>query len=100
MRLTRTRRTLLAAPFAPLALPTPSTAHAAERLPARHIAGETVTLPVRDALATLAVSDEDRTGYTRDKFKHWIDADKAAATPAPRSSSRKPLVEQGFTLRP
>lgn len=80
MRLARTRRTLLAALFAPLALLTPTTAHAAPaaagNLPARHAPGETATLPVRDALAQLTVADEDRTGYTRDKFKHWTDADK------------------------
>jgi hypothetical protein len=30
---------------------------------------------VRDALAQLPVRAEDRTGYVRSKFKHWIDAD-------------------------
>ncbi|MGV9420014.1 HNH endonuclease family protein [Streptomyces sp. NPDC003674] len=38
--------------------------------------GDTVTLPVRDALAQLPVRVEDRTGYERRKFRHWIDADK------------------------
>ncbi|MER6039012.1 HNH endonuclease family protein [Streptomyces sp. NPDC001835] len=38
--------------------------------------GDTVTLPVRDALAQLPVRVEDRTGYERSKFRHWIDADK------------------------
>jgi len=38
--------------------------------------GDTVALPVRDALQGLVVSDEDRTGYSRDKFRHWIDADR------------------------
>ncbi|MFI6245170.1 HNH endonuclease family protein [Streptomyces sp. NPDC051016] len=33
-------------------------------------------MPVRDALAELTVGNEDRTGYTRDKFKHWTDADR------------------------
>ncbi|MFF7888166.1 HNH endonuclease family protein [Streptomyces sp. NPDC007916] len=41
----------------------------------QHAPGDTVTLPVRDALAALTVQDESRTGYTRDKFKHWTDAD-------------------------
>ncbi|MEU9413065.1 HNH endonuclease family protein [Streptomyces sp. NPDC048281] len=80
MRLARTRRTLIAALFALLALLTPTTAHAATvvggHLPARHAPGETVTLPVRDALAALTVADESRDGYSRDKFKHWTDADK------------------------
>ncbi|MFG2961498.1 DUF1524 domain-containing protein [Streptomyces sp. NPDC048291] len=80
MRLARTRHTLIAALFAPLALLAPTTAHAAptaaERLPARHAPGETITLPVRDALAELTVADESRAGYSRDKFKHWTDADK------------------------
>ncbi|MEU9348005.1 HNH endonuclease family protein [Streptomyces sp. NPDC048278] len=80
MRLARTRRTLIAALFALLALLAPTTAHAATavagHLPARHAPGETVTLPVRDALAELTVADESRAGYSRDKFKHWTDADK------------------------
>nr|WP_257033857.1 HNH endonuclease family protein [Streptomyces sp. Ag109_G2-15] len=42
----------------------------------RHAPGDTITLPVRDALAALIVQDENRTGYSRDKFKHWTDADK------------------------
>ncbi|WP_241740727.1 hypothetical protein [Streptomyces sp. L2] len=37
---------------------------------------DTITLPVRDALAQLPLRSEDRTGYERSKFKHWIDADK------------------------
>ncbi|GGN45803.1 hypothetical protein GCM10011578_098090 [Streptomyces fuscichromogenes] len=76
MRLARTRRTLIAAL---LALLTPTTAHAAPAFayqPERHAPGETVTLPVRDALAALTVADEDRAGYSRDQFKHWTDADK------------------------
>ncbi|MFF4845568.1 HNH endonuclease family protein [Streptomyces collinus] len=60
------------------ALLTPTAAHAAPTAaPSAHSApGETVTLPVRDVLAGLPVRDEDRTGYERTKFKHWIDADK------------------------
>jgi hypothetical protein len=50
-------------------LVTPAAAHAADP-------GETVALPVRNALATLPVRDEDRTGYERSKFRHWIDADR------------------------
>lgn len=53
-----------------------ATAHAA---PATDLTGRvsdrTVTLPVRDALAELPIHDEDRTGYERTAFKHWVDAD-------------------------
>ncbi|MGW1878758.1 GmrSD restriction endonuclease domain-containing protein [Streptomyces sp. NPDC001975] len=59
---------------------TPATAHASSPASGmslqRYAPGDTITLPVRDALAALTVSDEDRTGYSRDKFKHWTDADK------------------------
>ncbi|WP_029394069.1 HNH endonuclease family protein [Streptomyces sp. TOR3209] len=55
-----------AAALAVLALPTP--AHAEP--------GDSITLPVSQALANLSISEEDRTGYERDAFKHWIDADK------------------------
>ncbi|MFJ4329082.1 HNH endonuclease family protein [Streptomyces tricolor] len=58
--------TAAAAVFAALLVPT--AAHAAP--------AATVTLPVRDALAQLPVRFEDRTGYERTKFKHWVDADK------------------------
>jgi hypothetical protein len=38
-------------------------------------AGQTITLPIRDALTQLPVAAEDRTGYVRTAFKHWVDAD-------------------------
>ncbi|MFF7127204.1 DUF1524 domain-containing protein [Streptomyces sp. NPDC008240] len=69
MRFARTAAA--AAVFAALLIPT--TAHAASSVAAP---GDTMTLPVRDALAGLPVRDEDRTGYERTKFKHWVDADK------------------------
>ncbi|MGW7261168.1 HNH endonuclease family protein [Streptomyces sp. NPDC054834] len=69
MRFARTA----AAAAAFVALLVPTTAHAA---PADEDPGDTITSPVRDALARLPVRTEDRTGYTRDKFKHWTDADK------------------------
>ena len=47
----------------------PATAHAAAP-------GDTVALPVRDALHALALQPEDRTGYERSKFRHWVDADR------------------------
>ncbi|MFE3932020.1 hypothetical protein [Streptomyces sp. YIM B13508] len=54
------------------ALLIPTTAHAA---PAA-APGETITLPVRDAHGRLPIDDEDRTGYERTAFKHWVDADR------------------------
>ena len=47
----------------------PATAHAAAP-------GDTVALPVRDALHALTVQTENRTGYERSKFRHWVDADR------------------------
>ncbi|MFI5801128.1 HNH endonuclease family protein [Streptomyces sp. NPDC051677] len=79
MRLARTGRSAAAALSALAALLTPATAHAASA-PAptlqQHAPGDTVTVPVRDALAALTVQDESRTGYERTKFKHWTDADR------------------------
>ncbi|MFI1768633.1 hypothetical protein ACH41H_42275 [Streptomyces sp. NPDC020800] len=72
MRFARTAA--VAAVFAALLIPT--TAHAAPAPPGAAALGETVTLPIRDALAGLPVQAEDRTGYERTKFRHWIDADK------------------------
>ncbi|MCX5207683.1 HNH endonuclease family protein [Streptomyces sp. NBC_00237] len=38
--------------------------------------GDILTMPVQDLLKALPVAAEDRTGYTRSAFRHWIDADK------------------------
>ncbi|MFE6977215.1 HNH endonuclease family protein [Streptomyces sp. NPDC057682] len=62
---------LAAAAAALAALTAP--AHAAAPLPGK---GSPMVLPLADALAALPVADEDRSGYERTKFKHWIDADK------------------------
>ncbi|MFS8202573.1 HNH endonuclease family protein [Streptomyces sp. CWNU-52B] len=76
MRLTRPARTAAAtlSVLAALLAPT-TTAHAAPGAP-----GDTMTLPVRDALQGLPVQDESRTGYARTKFRHWIDADRDGCT--------------------
>ncbi|MFF8932296.1 HNH endonuclease family protein [Streptomyces longwoodensis] len=55
------------------ALLIPTTAHA---VPATAAPGETITAPVQDALAQLPVRSEDRAGYERTAFKHWVDADR------------------------
>ncbi|MFE6872286.1 HNH endonuclease family protein [Kitasatospora sp. NPDC057692] len=33
-------------------------------------------MPLQEAIEALPVADEDRTGYVRTAFRHWIDADK------------------------
>ncbi|SOD66936.1 Protein of unknown function [Streptomyces zhaozhouensis] len=38
--------------------------------------GDTVTAPLSQLISQLPVQDEDRTGYDRDAFKHWVDADR------------------------
>ena len=69
MRSTAVRTAAAALSALAALLLTPATAHAADP-------GDTIALPVRGALSTLAVQDEDRTGYERTKFRHWIDADR------------------------
>ncbi|MFF8775463.1 HNH endonuclease family protein [Kitasatospora sp. NPDC015120] len=51
-------------------------AQAAPAPTAAHRAGETLTVPLLEAIEALPVADEDRTGYVRTAFRHWIDADK------------------------
>ncbi|MGV9690533.1 HNH endonuclease family protein [Streptomyces sp. NPDC003444] len=51
----------------PLALPSPT---AAATTPAARVTVPEV-LPLEDAVGKLPVTEEDRTGYTRDSFKHW-----------------------------
>ncbi|MEV0537079.1 HNH endonuclease family protein [Kitasatospora sp. NPDC050463] len=49
-------------------------AHAA---PVQHrAAGQTISITLQEAIDSLPVADEDRTGYERTKFRHWIDADR------------------------
>lgn len=38
-------------------------------------AGTTYSAPLQTAVANLPVATENRTGYVRDAFKHWVDAD-------------------------
>ncbi|MFG3199898.1 HNH endonuclease family protein [Streptomyces sp. NPDC048208] len=66
------RTALTAATLA--ALLTPFNAHASSA--AVHAPGDTITAPIREALTQLPVRAEDRTGYQRDLFRHWVDADK------------------------
>lgn len=56
------------------ALAVPASAQAAPAVPSAQV-GETVTLSLHDLVTALPVRAEDRTGYERDKFRHWIDAD-------------------------
>ncbi|MFI8932548.1 HNH endonuclease family protein [Streptomyces sp. NPDC053474] len=61
--------------------------------PAAHAApDEDIHLPVRDALAALTVADESRDGYERDKFRHWIDADRDGC-----STRNEVLLEEAVT---
>ncbi|MEV7770503.1 HNH endonuclease family protein [Kitasatospora sp. NPDC086791] len=48
-------------------------AHAASH---HRAAGDTVTTTLRAAIDNLPIADENREGYERTKFRHWIDADK------------------------
>ncbi|MGW2103630.1 HNH endonuclease family protein [Streptomyces olivaceoviridis] len=94
MRFARTAA--VAAVFAALLVPT--TAHDA---PAASAPGDTVTLPVTDALARLPVRSEDRTGYERTKFKHWVDADKDGCNTRAEVLKAEAVVapEQGASCR-
>jgi hypothetical protein len=65
------RTAILLTTITALALPT-----AAHASPAAPTAGEFVTQPLQAALKALTVKEEDRTGYQRTAFKHWVDADK------------------------
>jgi hypothetical protein len=38
--------------------------------------GDTLSMPLTDALAALPAAAENRTGYQRSAFKHWVDADR------------------------
>ncbi|WP_329317870.1 HNH endonuclease family protein [Streptomyces sp. NBC_01715] len=71
----RVRSACTAAVITAVLLPATALAAPASAVPSAD-PGVPVTAPVRVALAQLPVQAEDRTGYERSKFKHWIDADK------------------------
>ncbi|MFF2549117.1 hypothetical protein ACFVUY_42050 [Kitasatospora sp. NPDC058063] len=75
----RFRPVLVAALAVTAALLPAVPAHAAARTVLvlhREAAGETVSVPLSEAIAALPVAEENREGYERTKFKHWIDVDK------------------------
>ncbi|MFJ2746207.1 HNH endonuclease family protein [Streptomyces sp. NPDC087440] len=73
----RTLTTLAAATAALAALLTPGAQAAAGPAANPHGApGDILVMPVQDVLKALPVAAEDRTGYERTKFKHWVDVDK------------------------
>jgi hypothetical protein len=86
LRLTRTVQTaaVTLAALGSLIAPT-SYASAAEP-------GDTVAMPVRDALKALPVSGEDRTGYQRSKFRHWVDTDRDSC-----NTRQEVLLEEAVT---
>ncbi|MFH9090455.1 HNH endonuclease family protein [Streptomyces sp. NPDC017673] len=94
----RLARTTIAAAAVLAALLAPATAHAA---PAVAAPRDAVTLPVQDALDQLPVRTEDRTGYERTKFKHWVDADKDGCNTRAEVLKAEAVVapEQGASCR-
>lgn len=53
------------------------------------------TITARELLASLAVAAESNTGYSRDYFRHWIDADDDGCTTRAevlQQESRKPIT--------
>ncbi|RFC71078.1 hypothetical protein [Streptomyces sp. AcE210] len=68
------RTAALLTAIAALAIPTATTAQAAPG--PFGSPGDVITTPLQYALKALPIADEDRTGYQRTSFKHWIDADK------------------------
>ncbi|MEV7129635.1 HNH endonuclease family protein [Streptomyces sp. NPDC093260] len=76
MHFPRAAAAVLAALLLPFTAHTATATAATAVRPEVRAPGETVTLPVGDAFDQLPLRAEDRTGYERTKFKHWIDADK------------------------
>jgi hypothetical protein len=72
-------RSLLRAGLVAIALAALSATASAHAEPAVPAAKE-FTLPLRSAVAALPVAPEDRIGYHRDAFRHWIDADRDGCT--------------------
>ncbi|MFI1382863.1 DUF1524 domain-containing protein [Embleya sp. NPDC020886] len=72
----RTAALVVAATSVGALLFAPATSAAARTTGATGVTEVGVQTPLRDAIAALRVADEDRAGYDRDAFRHWIDADK------------------------
>ncbi|WP_233289313.1 HNH endonuclease family protein [Kitasatospora sp. MBT63] len=74
--ITRAAITTAAALLLTTAAANPASATSAAGAGAHREAGQAITLPLDEAIEQLTVADEDRTGYVRTAFKHWVDADK------------------------
>ncbi|GAB2607038.1 HNH endonuclease family protein [Streptomyces capparidis] len=49
-------------------------------LPAAPARAEQISLPLRAAIDELPVAEENRAGYQRSSFRHWVDADRDGCT--------------------
>ena len=66
------------------------------------VAADTFSGNTRSALESLTVADESRTGYNRDLFRHWIDADGDGCNTRYEvliaESKTKPRISKGCRL--
>ncbi|MBW5420297.1 DUF1524 domain-containing protein [Streptomyces sp. BG9H] len=83
-----TRAAVLLATVA--ALTSPAAAHATPTQAPEP--GKTVVRPLQTALKALSIKDEDRSGYQRTSFKHWVDADKDGC-----STRNEVLLDEALT---
>ncbi|MET7297413.1 HNH endonuclease family protein [Embleya sp. NPDC005575] len=89
----RTASLLVAATSLGALLFAPATNAAAVEPTQATVATETGTrIPLRDAIAGLRVAEENRAGYDRDAFRHWVDADKDGC-----STRAEVLIEEAVT---
>lgn len=75
--MSRTRfayRCAMTAAAAAMAVSTAAPATAAQEVGQR-AAGEQFSFRLHEAVRELPLAQEDRTGYVRSKFKHWVDED-------------------------
>ncbi|MFE2943366.1 HNH endonuclease family protein [Streptomyces sp. NPDC059255] len=56
--------------------------------------GDVLAMPLNDALGALIVEEEDRTGYKRTLFRHWVDADRDGC------DSRAEVLKQEAVVAP
>ncbi|MFH8670298.1 hypothetical protein ACH4F3_36300 [Streptomyces anulatus] len=85
-------RAFLTAALSAVAVATLSAVPAEARPAGQAAPGDVVTTTLHAAVEALPITEENRTGYERTKFRHWIDADRDGC-----NTRKEAILEEAVT---